>query len=248
MPRGNNNKKTWLNITDGRIRESGKHIDENTPGATFREGEDLDGKHFEKWEIVNDFVEGFITDISITDDDKFGRRLEIVMNDMEEEFTVRTGWDSRYAGSFLQRAPGIDFKQMVKIVPWYRKSEKKTGVMVIQGVEKIESYYTKEDPKGSPVFPSFPEGGKPNKDELAQWKLDMSKFQQLQIIEVLLPAIAAADPMSTAAMRNPGDASDENPFVDEETGEVSDAPEQRKAPGLNTENIPPENDPDNLPF
>ena len=200
MSRGRIERKTWLTISDGKVREKGNHITKDTPDAEYREVV-MDGKKYEMWEIVDDFVEGFITNIEIKENE-FGRQLEITMNDEQEEFCVRIRWDSAYASAFLQKAPNIRFEDMVKLLPYYFEKDKQARLVIQQGVEPVNSYYTKEDRHGMPIFP---ENG--SKDDLAQWKLDVSRFMHEQLVKVILPKVAAADPLSRAA-------SEIDPFAD----------------------------------
>jgi len=182
MPRGSFEKKTWLYISDGKIREK---VEANTPSSEYRKVT-MEGEVYELWEKVSDYVDGYITDITIKEGD-YGRSLEISMFDGEEKFNVRIRWNSQYAGQFMQKAPNIDFNEAVMILPYYFKEEKKARIVIQQNGVKIDSFYTKDDRKG---MPAFPENG--NEDDLTLWKVNVSKFFHDELVSKVLPNLKKA--------------------------------------------------------
>ena len=74
MTRGTIQRKNYLTCSSGKWRE---RVDSDTPGATFRHTQPLDGSSGKDvWEIVDDYVGGEIIDIQKThhDEERSGSR------------------------------------------------------------------------------------------------------------------------------------------------------------------------------
>lgn len=85
----------------------------------------------------------------------FGLVWELTMEDDGEEFVISWPYSSRYTNLFFRALPNVDFSKPVKFRPWTMKDEKdasktRVGVTLYQNEEKVEFYFTKDEPNGMP--------------------------------------------------------------------------------------------------
>lgn len=190
MPVGYRKHRNYYSVSDGRIRQK---TDEKDPNAQYREGT-VDGKKYEIYELVFDYITGRITDIDVSDSE-YGRNLEITLEDPSGENIIRMKWNSVYANTFLSKCPNLDFSKEVTIEPFYFKKDKKARLILIQDNNKIKAFYTKENPQGMPRYPA--DG---SEDEFQQWKVDISKFFYSELMNRIKPMIYHDDPLADKSL------------------------------------------------
>jgi hypothetical protein len=150
--RGKNEKKTYLKIAMGKIRE---RSDSSNPNAVKREYKDNDDNIKVVYEIVDDWVEGYIKDLNIHNTDEYGSFYNLHIEDGEDRFVLQFKCESSVANSIIVKLPNVDLNKKVKIIPYYFEEEgrTKTPVVLMQGGEKVENYWTKENPGNLTPFP-----------------------------------------------------------------------------------------------
>lgn len=129
---------------DGEIRIPAQP---NEPGAVLRQYETTDGKTGEKWEKVYTEISGKITGINFFDGN-FGKVLNLIIDDGSEKFSLSVSTQSTFAEDLMKKLPNVDFAQEVLIKPYSfvdkTNNKSKKGCSVIQGENKIASFFTKE--------------------------------------------------------------------------------------------------------
>ena len=152
MARGKTEKKTYLKISEGKIREK---VDESTQGAVKREYEDNDGNKKVIYEIVDDFVEGYFRGLTVHSHPSYGDSYNLLLEDGTETFTLQFKCGSSVASAIISKIPNLNLEQRVSVHPYYFIDEGKikTPVVLMQAGQKVESFWTREDPKGLTPFP-----------------------------------------------------------------------------------------------
>lgn len=146
-------KRTYLTIQQGKIA---KKVPEGTVGAVERESTNKStGVTKTVYEMLYRDISGLIDSFEIDESGKFGTQIKIHMSDIAETFTLSIPLDSREGITFLKTIPNINFKDFIKFSPYNFKPEdsfdKKIGLTITQGGEKVKWYYTNETPNGMPV-------------------------------------------------------------------------------------------------
>lgn len=156
---------SYVNVYQGKFRES-FNVTENTPRAQMRTYTNKEGQSKEIWEIVDDWLSGWVVDV-LFHDGNFGEEIHIKLYDSDEDKTVmiQTGLSNGYAKAILERLPSINFNQEVKLVPYDFMTDdgkRMIGMNVFQKAtpadlefsEKIDRFWGKDDLKGGrPEFP-----------------------------------------------------------------------------------------------
>ena len=126
---------------------------------------------FEVWEIVDDFAEGIIRSIELEEDEKFGRKWAVTIQDDDEVLVLQFPYDSGYAIALLQKLPNVDLNHKVSFHPYYFDKDRRSRLVLKQQDLDIPTYFTREDPKG---YPSLKEGY--DDDDVKVWKIEVMKF------------------------------------------------------------------------
>lgn len=142
----------YLSVANGKLvrqfkqatKESAERV--NKTGKTVHE------------EFYKDLT-GIITKIETKEND-YGKQWQIVVQDGEEKYMVQMPYSGRYSSSFLKALPNVKQGQPIRFMPWEMQdksdsNKKITGVTMYQdqdgnGMTKVLSAYTKEDPNGLP--------------------------------------------------------------------------------------------------
>jgi hypothetical protein len=109
---------------------------------------------------------------------------EVTVTDGEETFILSWNYSSRYTNHFFRALPNIDIAQEVKINPWSMRdkndpSKTAIGLSMYQGGNKVEFYYTKDEPRDMPDLVQTKVKGK------VQW----DDSDQLEFFEVMAKKI-----------------------------------------------------------
>jgi len=148
MGLGTNEDITYLNVSDGKLRQ---RVDANTEGAKNRSGS-VNGKDYSVWELVYPSVDGYIKSIAYREHDTYGNSWNVKLQDSNGEiFMVSLKEKSNYFQRFAELLPNIDFSKPVVLKPYSipikGKEYKNQGLTVEQGGSKLASYYKTWDSK-----------------------------------------------------------------------------------------------------
>lgn len=151
MGLGNSGNMTFLSINDGKIVMKAA---EDDYGAVSRVNKD--GKIV--WEKRFGNISGLLTGISISSNVYNGAEIKSWVFSIKDDkdYQLNIMYDSRYATSLLFALcnPVVDFDQPIQINPWAKKvgDKTKTACFVEQDGDKIEWFFTKEEPRGMPEW------------------------------------------------------------------------------------------------
>lgn len=183
MGTGNFNRRTYLKISKGKVRQ---HADKDTPGAVAIRVEDEDGNLKKiRYELQYDFIEGVVTNVDITPNSnpEYPDMLSIEIGDGIDNFTVQVSVDSSLFSKLLNKLcnPSIDWKEPITILPYYFSENTSNAIVVKQHGNKIEAFFTKENPNGCPQIPDDilnAERTTRNKKEIQKYMIDIVGFIQ----------------------------------------------------------------------
>ena len=95
-----------------------------------------------------------------TKENDYGKQWQVVFTDGEDRYMVQMPYSGRYSSAFLKALPNVVKGDPVRFMPWEMTdkndaSKKITGITMYQdqdgnGMVKVPSAYTKEDPNGMP--------------------------------------------------------------------------------------------------
>lgn len=172
-----NTQKVYLNIVGGKFAEKAKS---DTPNAVKRFSEK---KNQDVWELLNDRTSGTIKSMVIEKGD-YGKQLIISMSDVDENYLISLPVESKYFDSFCSKIGNANISQSLELAPYsFEPKEggaKRVGMNIFQGGNKLEYFFSKENPKGKP----FPESEKLDEESWKIYKLQERKFY-CQFIESL---------------------------------------------------------------
>jgi hypothetical protein len=99
-----------------------------------------------------DHITGFLTDIYVKEDGKFGRELHIVIRDGQDLYVLQMRLESGYARAFLRVIKNAALAEPVTIIPIYKVTEEgqQAGMIVTQNGSALKWYYTRTQPNGLP--------------------------------------------------------------------------------------------------
>lgn len=102
---------------------------------------------------------GVITGIETKEND-YGKQWLVAFTDGDDRYVVQMPYSGRYSSSFLKALPNVVKGDPVRFMPWEMTdkndaSKKVTGIALYQdqdgnGMVKVPSAFTKEDPNGLP--------------------------------------------------------------------------------------------------
>lgn len=169
-------RKTYVNIVGGKFATK---AEEGAEGAVSR----VNKNNKTVWEFLHDKLSGTIDSIIVQKNEKLGAYEYILdVNDIGEHYSVSIPADSKYGDSLASKVPNIaiktwsliqpyDFEDKTRINPNTGKSQKQTGISIIQNEVKVPSAYTKENPNGLPQME-----GKLDEEEYKIFKIKQRKF------------------------------------------------------------------------
>ena len=177
MARGQFSRKDYLVASLGKWRQK---VTESHPNAMPRVNEK--GTHV--WELVWDYVTGILKKIYIEHHPEFGGKWCLQIHDGSEVMILQISSGTGASGATIGKLLNCDLKVPITFIPYYFEEEKRARMVLEQNGQKIASYYSKDDPKD---FPPFPESG--TKDDLALWKIQISKFYEKVVEERIIPKL-----------------------------------------------------------
>lgn len=146
---------TYLTIINGKIT---RKVSEGTPNAvprTNKQGNVV-------YELHYDSLSGMIKSIDTKDGD-FGKQWLVNIVDDLDNFQLQIPYSGKYAYSILRRLPNIDFNMPVMIKTGIY--EEKSYLTISQDGEKVEYFFTKDNPNGLPEMEQIQVKGKPTWDD-----------------------------------------------------------------------------------
>lgn len=147
----------YLNVADGRLVRQYKEKNDKTIERVTTTGKTVYEEYFKD-------LTGYITSITTRDTD-FGKQLQVVIKDGEENYIISMKFGSRNASSFLKALPNVDKDEEVRVMPWIMKdrldiTKKITGITIYQNNIKVPPAFTKDNPNGLPQMKQFKVKGK----------------------------------------------------------------------------------------
>lgn len=131
MGLGNNSSsKTYLGIKEGKI--------------AHRKGDNTTDYY--------DHISGYLSDVYIKEDGKFGRELHLVIRDGQDLYVLQMRLESGYARAFLRVIKSASLAEPFTIIPMFKVTEEgqQAGMIVMQNGIALKWYYTRNHPNGLP--------------------------------------------------------------------------------------------------
>lgn len=142
-------RKTYLYIVGGKIA---KKVEPDTVGAVKRFSEK---SKKDVHELIYDSIDGVITKAEITKNE-FGQYLEITLVDGAESCILSMPTESKYFDSFCSKIGTVGVGKKINVRPYSFTAKddgkKKTGISITVNGTKVDYYFTKENPRGKPMF------------------------------------------------------------------------------------------------
>lgn len=180
--------KIYLNIVNGTIA---RKVDETTENAKRREYEKPDGSKGVKWEHYYKNVSGKITGLTFKDT-PFGEQFIISLKDVDENYDLQFGVDTKYFTDFGKKISNIDLGLDVNLSPFDFEADgkRRTGISIKQGETKLTNYFWDAENKVS--LHNFPQpedyGNNYDSDDWKMYFIKVKKFLKNHI-ENISPAI-----------------------------------------------------------
>ncbi len=205
---GTFDRRTFINVTDGKLRQ---RVEPDHPQAKERKVTNpKTGDSKIVSELVYDFVEGNIIKIYAREQEGFGKQWIVEMQDGEEFFNISINYESGYAFAFLSRIFNVDISQRLRLTPYYIEDDRRAGIGIRQGGEKIKPYYTKDDPKDMPKLKN-PD----DESDRKIWKIQVLKFLQDKVDTKLTPILQGLYPIEYQGKEPVPAPEPDNPLVEE---------------------------------
>lgn len=137
----NSGTVTWAKIANGKVVLTSKTQLEGYIGRTNKLGNQV-------YELFYDTFTGKLTNVR-TQDGEYGVQWFFEFDDAGKTYIITTGYDNRYARTFLVRLLNdkIDFNQPITIKPYSfvtDEEKKMTGVTIIQNGKKMDPAFSYE--------------------------------------------------------------------------------------------------------
>ena len=148
----NKNKSSgkFLGITNGKIS---LRVPEGTEGAVERKITKGKNEGTSVFEVFFDSVDGYIVGGKVERKevgDAIIESIVVKIKDGLETFNLNIPWNSRIRDSFVKVLPNLDVSKKVEIVVFPDKKDKNPVLLVKQGGERLDWYYTRETPNSLP--------------------------------------------------------------------------------------------------
>ncbi len=233
MARGQFSKKDYLTCSLGKWRQK---VDENTPNRIQR----INEKGNTVNELVWDYVSGIIEKMYLEVNVEYGDKWCIQIRDGADVMILQVSVKSGYTSAMIPKLLNCDFLKPVEFRPYYFEEDKKARMVLLQDDQKVPNFYTREDPKD---FPPFPTTGQA--DDLALWKIQTNKFLKKVVEEMILPKLPDPNTLADAESLNEATEVPESQRAHVGGPPNSDAPFPNSSAGAGGGE---DNGPDDLPF
>lgn len=152
LNKGENAGTIYLTVANGKLVRQHKEPNKDTATRVNKKGNTVHEEFFKD-------LTGIITNISVKEDKGWGKQWQVTFKDGEDRFMVQMNYSGRYSSSFLKALPNVVQGEPVRFMPWEMDDRNKpgktiTGVTMYQddgnGMVKVPSAFTKEEPNGLP--------------------------------------------------------------------------------------------------
>jgi hypothetical protein len=140
-----------------------------------------------------DFIKGKVIEAKLKTHDEYGDNIELTITDGVEVANLQMKFDSAYGRSFLNKIPNCNFDAILTISP-YQFTDKNTGknvlgLSILDPIEKVPNFYTKDNPNGIPQLEKIKLKGKDTWDNSKQLEFYKEKYAEFctSLIEVKEP-------------------------------------------------------------
>lgn len=167
LNKGENAGTIFLSVSNGKLVRQFKEATTETTQRTNKVGKVVHEEFYKD-------LTGIITKIETKEND-YGKQWQITIIDGDEKYMVQMPYSGRYSSSFLKCLQNVQQGKPVRFMPWEMAdksdaNKKITGVTMYQdqdgnGMTKIPSAYTKEDPNGLPEMKKVKVKGKQTWDD-----------------------------------------------------------------------------------
>jgi hypothetical protein len=130
-----------------------------------------------------DFIKGKVIGAGLKSHEEYGDNIELTISDGLEIANLQIKFDSSYGRSFLSKIPNCNFNAILTIKP-FQFTAKDTGkamigFSILDPIEKVPNFYTKDEPNGLPALKPIKLKGKDtwdNSDQLEFFKQKYAEF------------------------------------------------------------------------
>ena len=174
---GNENKvSNYYTVSGGKIV---RNYGGNAPEGIITESR-INKNGNTVYEQKFDFIKGKVIAAGLKSHEEYGDNIELTISDGNSSANLQMKFDSAYGRSFLSKIPNCDFNAVLTIKP-FQFTDKKTGKNVIgfsilDPIEKVPNYYTKDEPNGLPQLKPIKLKGKDTWDNSDQLEFFMAKY------------------------------------------------------------------------
>lgn len=181
----------YYSVANGKLVLKHKEPNKDTVTRVNKKGNTVHEEFFNN-------MTGVITGISVKPDTGYGKQWEVSFMEDGQKSIVQMSYSGRYSSSFLKALPNLEQGKTVKFMPWEMDDNKKpgktiTGITLYQdqdgnGMTKVPSAYTKEDPNGLPEMKKVKVKGVQTWDDT-----DMMEFLEQMAADWMKSAPAVSD-------------------------------------------------------
>ena len=144
-------------------------------------------------ELKYNALEGVLKKIWVYESTDYQDSWVFVLDDGKQEYNLTVPYSSSYANGILGRLPNVNFERPIKVKSYYIEGEdgKQRGYLTIhQDGEKVQPYFTKEEPHGLPPMEEVIISGKKRWDDTARLE-----FLRKMVDEKVNPKLAELYPV-----------------------------------------------------
>lgn len=166
LNKGENAGMNYLSVANGRLVQQVKEPTQDSVSRVNKVGKTVH-------EVFYKDLTGVILSIDTKEND-YGKQWQIIFEDGDDKYMVQMPYSSRYSSSFLKALPSVVKANAVRFMPWEMQdkndaSKKINGITMYQndgnGIVKVRSAFTKENPNGIPQMKQVKVKGKTTWDD-----------------------------------------------------------------------------------
>jgi len=163
--RGSNAKNaTYLSFIGGEFRE---RVKEGTENALSREIEKGPNKGKVIWEVGDQWIEGILTGL-VVEQGEYSKQWKVKLQDVDETYIITLKWGSGIAAGLLLRLPNVDLSVPIRMIGHYFAADDKVVLTVTQNGQKVDRFWTQEEPKDKPRWKQITVKGEKQWDNTAE--------------------------------------------------------------------------------
>lgn len=200
-------------IADGSVRVKGIEGEE---GVVERKITLKDGSTMVKWEHVYNDITGRVTSIQFNDGD-YGKSIWVTVSS-DVDIILSLNVESEFASDVMKKLPNIEFMDEVKFQPYSfvdEKGKKRKGMTVIQGENKIKSFFVDENNKSINGFPEVEEGKTYDSSDWKVYFINVWKFLVDYTEKNTIPKLVASLTSVAGEINDNGEVTVTDPGVGE---------------------------------